>query len=506
MRWTVAFVAVLVALSGAAVASAGISPHLIVDSTSSSLSARGSTTVDLDTPDGMTGTLIVYAPPGYSARFDRPFGTQVGEVLSAVAQIGGADVPLAGSLTQADPALAVDSGCSPGTHAAVWALELAGTGLDVSVPIVLDPIAAWPESTYASYRLEACLGELRLRTLTVKLDGVFSNPGNMGEYVWRALVGTDPPEPEIELRSTVLVPVTMSMTGRYEASSKRAFLRGSLTAAGRPVVGAPVAVSSGNGVSTQTVTDAHGRFAVERPIRAATMFKASASVVAVDVTATDCADPIAAGGCVSALVSPFAAQSPAVRVAPPPAPVLRLGSRGASVRRLQERLVSLRYLPWGATTGVFDERTWHAVVAFQGWQRLGRDGVVAAPTWRALDTARTPAVPGDVLRGLVVDTSRQVLLLVANGRVQRAIHVSTAAPGHWTPHGRFRVYRKEVLSWSIPFKAWMPYANYFTGGFAIHGFASVPAYPASHGCIRVPMAEATVVYAFAAYGTAVLVR
>jgi lipoprotein-anchoring transpeptidase ErfK/SrfK len=109
-------------------------------------------------------------------------------------------------------------------------------------------------------------------------------------------------------------------------------------------------------------------------------------------------------------------------------------------------------------------------------------------------------------RGLVVDTLRQVMLLVANGRVQRAIHVSTAASGHWTPHGRFRVLRKEVMSWSVPFQAWMPYANYFSGGFAIHGFASVPSYPASHGCIRVPMVEAPGVYSFAGYGTPVLVR
>jgi hypothetical protein len=506
MRSSVALAAVLLALLGAPGGSAGISPQLVISSTSTSLSARGDTTIDLETPAGMTGTVTIYAPPGYSARLDRPVGTRVGEVLSAVARVDGAEVALAGSLIQADPGTAVETGCSPGSHAAVWALTLSGTGLDVSVPVVLDPVVAAPESTYASYRLEACLGELRLSALTVKLDGVFGNPGGAGDYVWRALVAAGPPEPEIELRSEVLVPVTMSMSGRYEASSKRALLQGVLTAAGRPVVGAPVTVSSGNGVSMRTVTDGRGRFAVERPIRAATTFRASTSVAAVDVTGAGCADPIAAGGCVGAVVGPFTAQSHPVRVAPPPAPVLRLGSRGASVRRLQERLVSLRYLPWGAASGVFDERTWHAVVAFQGWQRLGRDGVVAAKTWQALERAHTPVGPGDFGRGLVVDTSRQVLLLVAGGRVQRAIHVSTAAPGHWTPHGRFRVYRKEILSWSVPFRAWMPYANYFTGGFAIHGFASVPSYPASHGCIRVPMAEAPIVYSFAGYGTPVLVR
>ena len=27
----------------------------------------------------------------------------------------------------------------------------------------------------------------------------------------------------------------------------------------------------------------------------------------------------------------------------------------------------------------------------------------------------------------------------------------------------------------------------YKGGFAIHGYPSVPAYPASHGCVRIPM-------------------
>jgi len=31
------------------------------------------------------------------------------------------------------------------------------------------------------------------------------------------------------------------------------------------------------------------------------------------------------------------------------------------------------------------------------------------------------------------------------------------------------------------------YPNYIYGGVAIHGNPSVPAFPASHGCIRIPM-------------------
>jgi len=45
-----------------------------------------------------------------------------------------------------------------------------------------------------------------------------------------------------------------------------------------------------------------------------------------------------------------------------------------------------------------------------------------------------------------------------------------------------------------PGGAVMYYSNYFIGGFAIHGYVDVPPYPASHGCVRVPMWIATHLY------------
>jgi lipoprotein-anchoring transpeptidase ErfK/SrfK len=110
-----------------------------------------------------------------------------------------------------------------------------------------------------------------------------------------------------------------------------------------------------------------------------------------------------------------------------------------------------------------------------------------------------------VRRGVLIDTSRKVLLLVEGGRTVRAIHVSTGAYGR-TPRGRFAVYRKETLSWSVPFGVWMPYASYFRGGFAMHAYHSVPSYPASHGCVRIPPVEAPGIYRFAGYGTPVWIR
>ncbi len=104
-----------------------------------------------------------------------------------------------------------------------------------------------------------------------------------------------------------------------------------------------------------------------------------------------------------------------------------------------------------------------------------------------------------------VSLSDQVLLLVRKGGlVARAIHVSTGAGGK-TPAGDFGVYSKSVYSWSRPFKTWLPFASYFMGGYALHEYASVPNYPASHGCVRVPSSEAKRVFAYASMGMPVYV-
>jgi lipoprotein-anchoring transpeptidase ErfK/SrfK len=48
------------------------------------------------------------------------------------------------------------------------------------------------------------------------------------------------------------------------------------------------------------------------------------------------------------------------------------------------------------------------------------------------------------------------------------------------------------------YSVWLPYASYFNGGIAFHESRDVPAYPASHGCVRVPRDDAPLVYTFAA--------
>jgi peptidoglycan hydrolase-like protein with peptidoglycan-binding domain len=185
---------------------------------------------------------------------------------------------------------------------------------------------------------------------------------------------------------------------------------------------------------------------------------------------------------------------------------LHLGSNGPRVRALQQRLIALGYLPTDAADAAFGMRTWHAVVAFQGWQQLRRDGIVGARTRSALASARRPRPWLPLARGLALDLQRQVLLVVDGGRTVRVVHISSARPGYVTPRGRFRVDRRERLSWSAAYQVWMPYALYFSGDYAIHGFGLVPPYPASHGCVRMPLSEAPFVYAATRLHAPVVIR
>ena len=43
-------------------------------------------------------------------------------------------------------------------------------------------------------------------------------------------------------------------------------------------------------------------------------------------------------------------------------------------------------------------------------------------------------------------------------------------------------------------------SQYFIRGYAIHGYKSVPVYPASHGCLRMPIADAKSIFGWIKLG------
>lgn len=182
------------------------------------------------------------------------------------------------------------------------------------------------------------------------------------------------------------------------------------------------------------------------------------------------------------------------------------GEKSLNTREVQRRLAQLNYLPPGAVDGRDGYRTQQAVIAFQSWEGLDRDGVVGPMTTAALNRAKPPKPSGQgPSKRIEVYRAKGVTLLIAKGKVRRAIHTSSGAPGTETPAGTYSIFRKELRSWSVPFQVWLPYASYFNNGIAFHEYPDVPTYPASHGCVRVPAPEAPGLYKFAKLGTTVIV-
>lgn len=489
----VLLVALTVSLAGAG--SATGAPTLVVES-GPKLAARAPVKIDVSSPEGI-GELKLLVPSGYGVDLSRPPGEQLGTAFG-VARTAGAEIEVSGTLSVSDSSAA--PGCSGGSHGSVWALSLHGSGATLDALLAVDAtVAGAPESLGKSHEVTLCTpipSGVELVRLKLSLDDAVTTPAQAGRYAWRALVAPTGGGPFSESRSISPLPVELIFSGTYSRNRGAARLKGKLIAAGEPVAGAPISIAAGRSVSAlrpalRATTGPKGGFEATKAIGRATVFQASSQRL------------VAVGSGETVVVAPATSQALQVRIPPPP--VLRLGSRGPAVRQLQRRLAELRYLPSGSADGNFGARTWHAVVAFQGWTGLARTGVVDRRTWTRLGQTAVPRPWGGLRYGLEIDIPRQVLLLVRGGVTVRAIHVSTGAGGR-TPTGRFSIRAKALMSWSVPFQVWMPYAQYFYGGYALHSYPLVPAYPASHGCVRLPSMEAPVVYSFTTIGTPVWIR
>jgi hypothetical protein len=186
-------------------------------------------------------------------------------------------------------------------------------------------------------------------------------------------------------------------------------------------------------------------------------------------------------------------------------PRLAEGAHGAVIGELRRRLAALGYAV-SRPGDSFDSELLDSVYAFAKIQGLPRNGIVDSAFWAKLNHPFRPQPryrkPADHLE---VNKPLQVLYIVRGGRVATIIPVSTAGlPGRFTPVGRFSIYRKVQGFDPSPLGTLFD-PMYFTGGYAIHGNPSVPPYPASHGCVRVPMWVAPTLSTTNPYGETVYV-
>jgi peptidoglycan hydrolase-like protein with peptidoglycan-binding domain len=193
----------------------------------------------------------------------------------------------------------------------------------------------------------------------------------------------------------------------------------------------------------------------------------------------------------------FAARSPGVQFVQPN---LGPGSQGPSVRLLQSELGVLHYAV--PLSGVLDEGTGRALIAYRKMTGLDRVPYAGRSVFARL--ARGAGSFQVHYRGdgrhVEADLTRQVLAEIdAGGHVQSLYTMSSGKPSTPTVIGRFRVYMKTPGVNSEG----MVDSNYFIRGYAIHGYAEVPTYAASHGCLRVPIPDAAGIYSWVREGTPV---
>jgi lipoprotein-anchoring transpeptidase ErfK/SrfK len=138
-------------------------------------------------------------------------------------------------------------------------------------------------------------------------------------------------------------------------------------------------------------------------------------------------------------------------------------------------------------------------------------------TGASLATAAAALTPGNYVWNDSADVAQAPVSIVVSLTDQRAYvyrgtalvavsAVSTGKQGHETPIGSFTILQKAITHHSNKYEdAPMPYMERLTwDGVAIHGGMN-PGYPASHGCVRVPLAFAKKLYAVTRLGAAVTI-
>ncbi len=167
-----------------------------------------------------------------------------------------------------------------------------------------------------------------------------------------------------------------------------------------------------------------------------------------------------------------------------------------------ERKLDLLRFDVGSVDGRFDGQTWQGLVAFQKFHGLKRSGKFDEDTQRELALAGVPGglIPNGGLPRVEIDISRQILMYFDDFGLNRVVAVSSGSGRKYcetsklsgkencgdarTPRGNYRIERR--IKGKRESDLGVLYSPmYFTGGFAIHGSPSIPAYPASHGCVRI---------------------
>jgi L,D-transpeptidase catalytic domain len=153
---------------------------------------------------------------------------------------------------------------------------------------------------------------------------------------------------------------------------------------------------------------------------------------------------------------------------------------------VQQRLANLHiYMP---ESGVWDLQTELAVTAYHRLVGRGTSSVLDHATLMDLldgKGAFTVRFPNHG-RHAEGDLSDQLIALIEGSKVERIYPISSGKPSTPTILGDYRVYLR--TPGYLP--DGMYYSDFFIRGYAIHGYDPAPDFPASHGCMRLPISDA----------------
>lgn len=182
-------------------------------------------------------------------------------------------------------------------------------------------------------------------------------------------------------------------------------------------------------------------------------------------------------------------------------PSLRAGECDRVVRGFKRALAKMGYVSGGGSC--LDDRTGREVLAYRKVngrarsEQAGRGLVADVFGGRGGYRVRHPGA-GEHAE---VSLAKQVLVLARGDRPFAIYPVSTGKPSTPTVTGHYHFYLRSPGYNSEG----MYYSFYWHNGYAVHGYAEVPDYPASHGCVRTFIADQPRIYDQLHYGESIFV-
>jgi hypothetical protein len=232
--------------------------------------------------DDPTAKDTIYAPLGYGVNLSQTPGTKIGDVSARLIlrNGGNAEVDVDGRVVADNPANHLNDQCAPGLHQAVWNLNITVAGTPLTVPLYVDAVTAGPEAAFASAKIQLCLAGpigtpagAQLEFAFFDVNGVFSNPANTSDRIWRAtftpyVAGTPQPNPAGTTEGQAVVPGQVGLTMATKSLKHGVVIvSGRLTVDGQAFGGGQVELYKGSKRIGRAKTKANGKYSIRIKIK-----------------------------------------------------------------------------------------------------------------------------------------------------------------------------------------------------------------------------------------------